>query len=79
MSLLLGLARNLVLIVLLGYGDAAVKLQRDWNVDAENLPFAHHIKGQALVSLVQKGLRYHHLSLTIDEVGAFTPLVPRHH
>ncbi|ETN37673.1 uncharacterized protein HMPREF1541_07296 [Cyphellophora europaea CBS 101466] len=52
-----------------GYGDAAVKLQRDWNVDAENLPFARHIKVQSLVSLVQKGLRYHHLSLTIDENG----------
>jgi WD40 repeat protein len=53
----------------LGYSEAAVKLQRDWRVDAENLPFAERIKGQALVTLVQKGLRYHHLSLTIDEVS----------
>ena len=62
--------------MLAGYGDAAVKLQRDWKVDAENLPFAHHIKGQALVSLVQKGLRYHHLSLTIDEVSRSSAPVP---
>ncbi|EXJ95058.1 hypothetical protein A1O1_00176 [Capronia coronata CBS 617.96] len=52
-----------------GYAEAAVKLQRDWRVNAESLPFAKSIKGQALVSLVQKGLRYHHLSLTIDENG----------
>ena len=54
----------------LGYGDAAVKLQRDWNVNAVALPFAKHIQGQALVKLVQKGLKYHHLQLTIDEVSA---------
>ena len=41
---------------------------RDWKVEAEELPFSKHVKGQALISLVQKGLRYHHLSLTIDEV-----------
>ncbi|KIV98226.1 hypothetical protein, variant 1 [Exophiala mesophila] len=52
-----------------GYGEAAVKLQRDWKVDAETLSFAKQIKGHALVSLVQKGLRYHYLSLTIDENG----------
>lgn len=61
---------------MLGYGEAAVKLQRDWKVDAESLPFAHNIKGQALVSLVQKGLRYHHLSLTIDEVCRSSLLLP---
>ncbi|RMZ77006.1 hypothetical protein DV738_g4573, partial [Chaetothyriales sp. CBS 135597] len=55
-----------------GYGEAAVKLQRDWNVDAEALPFAKHIQGQALVKLVQKGLKYHHLQLTIDENGRST-------
>lgn len=60
-----------------GYAEAAVKLQRDWKVDTESLPFAKHIKGQALVSLVQKGLRYHHLSLTVDENGQQTKtLVP---
>ena len=58
----------------LGYAEAAVKLQRDWRLGAEpeQLPFAKHIKGQALVSLVQKGLRYHHLSLTVDENGQQT-------
>jgi len=54
-----------------------VKLQRDWKVDTESLAFSKHIKGQALVSLVQKGLRYHHLSLTVDENGQQTKtLVP---
>jgi hypothetical protein len=62
-------AKVIVVLILPGYGEAAVKLQRDWNVDAEQLPFAHHIKGRALINLVQKGLRYHHLSLTIDEVS----------
>ena len=52
-----------------GYVDAATKLMRDWKVEPESLPFAKHVKGQALVSMVQKGLRYHHLSLTIDEVS----------
>lgn len=55
-----------------GYADVAVKLQRDWNLDAENLPFAKHVRSQALVSLVQKGLRYHHLSLTVDANGQRT-------
>ncbi|RMZ75391.1 hypothetical protein DV737_g5312, partial [Chaetothyriales sp. CBS 132003] len=57
----------MVILKQAGYGEAAVKLQRDWNVDAEALPFAKHIQGQALVKLVQKGLKYHHLQLTIDE------------
>ncbi|KAK5101732.1 hypothetical protein LTS08_004191 [Lithohypha guttulata] len=62
-----------------GYAEAAVKLQRDWKIDnePERLPFAKHIKGQALISLVQKGLRYHHLSLTVDENGQHSKnLVP---
>ena len=54
-----------------------MKLQRDWKVDTEALTFARHIKGRALVNLVQKGLRYHHLSLTFDENGQQTKtLVP---
>lgn len=54
-----------------------MKLQRDWKVDIDNLSFAKYIKGQALISLVQKGLRYHHLSLTVDENGQQTKsLVP---
>ncbi|KAH0843510.1 hypothetical protein FOPE_08551 [Fonsecaea pedrosoi] len=60
--------------ILIGYAEAAVKLQRDWNVNAESLPFAKCVQGHALVSLVQKGLRYHHLSLTIDEVFQPTQL-----
>lgn len=54
-----------------------MKLQRDWKVDTNNLSFSKYIKGQALISLVQKGLRYHHLSLTFDENGQQTKaLVP---
>ena len=34
-----------------------MKLQRDWKVDTGDLPFAKYIKGQALVSLVQKGTK----------------------
>lgn len=49
-----------------------MKLQRDWNIDPEGLPFAKHIKGKALINLVQKGLRYHHLSVTVDENGQQT-------
>ena len=47
-------------------------MQRDWKVDIDNLAFAKYVKGQALISLVQKGLRYHHLSLTVDENGQQT-------
>lgn len=54
-----------------------MKLQRDWNIDPEGLPFAKHIKGKALINLVQKGLRYHHLAVTFDENGRQTkPLLP---
>lgn len=51
-----------------GYAEAAVKLQRDWKVEPESLPFAKHVEGPALVNLVQKGLRYHHLSLQLKQV-----------
>jgi hypothetical protein len=50
-----------------GYGEAAVKLQRDWNLNPESLPFTKRIKSRALVSLVQQGLRYYHLAKTIDQ------------
>ena len=50
-----------------GYGEAAVTLQRDWNLDPKTLPFANRIKSRALVSLVQQGLRYFHLAATIDQ------------
>ncbi|KAH0544839.1 hypothetical protein FGG08_001068 [Glutinoglossum americanum] len=51
----------------LGYGEAAVRLQRDWNLDPQSLPFASHVRAQALVSLVQKGLLYHELEQTVDQ------------
>ena len=50
-----------------GYGEAAVKLQRDWNIVPQGLPFANRIKSRALISLVQQGLRYYHLAKTIDQ------------
>jgi hypothetical protein len=50
-----------------GYGEAAVKLQRDWNLDPQSLPFANRIKSRALVSLVQQGLRYYYLAKTLDQ------------
>ena len=78
-TILLGLAHEQMLkLKRAGYGDAAVKLQRDWNVNADGLPFAKHIQGQALVNLVQKGLKYHHLQLTIDE-ASHVMIVPRTH
>lgn len=56
-----------------------MKLQRDWRIpdsEPEQLPFAKNIKGHALVSLVQKGLRYHHSSLLLDDNGQQRTLVP---
>jgi hypothetical protein len=76
-EIILGLAPSYADDRYTGYADAATKLMRDWKVDAETLPFAKHVKGQALVSLVQKGLRYHHLSLTIDEVSFIHWWLPR--
>lgn len=52
-----------------GHGDAAVKLQRDWLLDPQTLPFAQHIKTHALVSLVQKGLQYHQIEQSLDQSG----------
>lgn len=49
----------------LGHGEAAVKLQRDWNPDPQSLPFARHIKTHALVSLVQKGLQYYEIEQSV--------------
>jgi hypothetical protein len=53
--------------LIVGYGEAAVKLQRDWNIVPQALPFANRIKSRALISLVQQGLRYYHLAKTIDQ------------
>ncbi|KAL2040938.1 hypothetical protein N7G274_006396 [Stereocaulon virgatum] len=52
-----------------GHGEAAVKLQRDWLQDPQSLPFAQRIKTHALVSLVQKGLRYHQIEHVLDQPG----------
>ena len=52
-----------------GFGDAAVKLQRDWLLEPQKLPFAQHIKTHALVSLLQKGLQYYQVEQSIDQVS----------
>lgn len=52
-----------------GHGEAAVKLQRDWNQDPQSLPFAQHIKTHALVLLVQKGLQYYEIEQSINQNG----------
>ncbi|PYH91512.1 WD40 repeat-like protein [Aspergillus ellipticus CBS 707.79] len=58
-----------------GHGEAALTLQRAWNLDPQSLPFAPYIKTHALVSLVQKGLQYYELEHSLDTDGnptAFT-------
>ena len=61
------LAVVLMVCVLAGYGEAAVRLQRDWKLQPESLPFASHVRSHALVSLVQKGLLYHEIEQAIDQ------------
>ncbi|KAF3490543.1 WD repeat protein [Arthroderma uncinatum] len=56
-----------------GHGEAAVMLQRAWNPDPQNLPFAPYIQSHALISLVQKGLQYHDLERSIDQNGNIIP------
>lgn len=46
-------------------------LQRAWNPNPQNLPFAPYIQSHALVSLVQKGLQYHDLERSVDQVSRF--------
>lgn len=48
-----------------GYGEAAVKLQRDWNLDPQSLSLAKHVKGRALIRLVQRGLEHYYLEQTV--------------
>jgi hypothetical protein len=43
-------------------------LQRAWLANPQTLPFAPHIKAHALVSLVQKGLQYHEIEQSLDQV-----------
>ncbi|EZG01080.1 hypothetical protein H106_08433 [Trichophyton rubrum CBS 735.88] len=59
-----------------GHGEAAVMLQRAWNPNPQNLPFAPYIQSHALVSLVQKGLQYHDLERSVDQNGNIIPEVP---
>ncbi|KAM5473167.1 hypothetical protein MferCBS49748_000977 [Microsporum ferrugineum] len=59
-----------------GHGEAAVMLQRAWNPNPQNLPFAPYIQSHALVSLVQKGLQYHDLERSVDQNGHIIPEAP---
>ncbi|MCJ1243942.1 hypothetical protein MMC30_001139 [Trapelia coarctata] len=52
-----------------GHGHTAARLQRDWGVDPQTLPFARHIGTHALISLVQKGLQYHEIEKSLDQYG----------
>ncbi|KAI9681364.1 MAG: hypothetical protein M1817_002647 [Caeruleum heppii] len=52
-----------------GFGDSAVKLQRDWTEHPQGLPFAQYVKTHALVQLVQKGLQYHEIEQRLDQTG----------
>ena len=55
-------------VVSTGHGEAAVKLQRDWMIDPQTLPFADNVKSHALVALVQKGLQYHEVERSLKDV-----------
>ena len=50
-----------------GHGQTAARLQRDWGLDPETLPFARHIRTHALISLVQKGLLYHEIEHSLNK------------
>ena len=56
------------MVKIVGHGEAAVKLQRDWIPDPQTLPFAQHIKTHALVVLVQKGLQYYEIEQSMIQV-----------
>ena len=51
-----------------GHGEAAVKLQRDWVLEPQLLPFADNVKAHALISLIQKGLQYHEIERSLKDV-----------
>jgi len=61
-----------------GHGEAAVKLQRDWNPDPQSLTIAPLVKTHALVSLVQKGLQYHEIEKSIISQARHSSLVCFH-
>ena len=51
-----------------GHGQTAARLQRDWGrPDPEMLSFAPNVPTRALVSLLQKGLRYHELESSLNQ------------
>ena len=57
-----------------GFADAAVKLQRDWLMDPESLPFAETITSHMLVTLIQKGLQLYELEEIVKVGDAFQSL-----
>lgn len=52
----------------IGHGDAALMLQRAWNHNPQDFPFASYIKPHALIVLIQKGLQYFELEQSLDQV-----------
>ncbi|PGG98042.1 hypothetical protein GX51_07016 [Blastomyces parvus] len=50
-----------------GHGDAALMLQRAWNHNPQDFPFASYIKPHALIVLIQKGLQYYDLEQSLDQ------------
>ena len=54
---------------IVGHGEAAAKLQRDWGIDPQTLTFASRIKSHALVALIQKGLQYHKAEQSLSQVS----------
>ena len=65
---------------MLGYGQAAVKLQQFWlqEKDPQSLPFAQRIDRRALVALVHKGLKYHQIEQLHSKVCLFQPFIEFH-
>ena len=53
---------------LVGFGEAAVKFQRDWLDNPQDLPFAPSVRTHALITLVQKGLQLCELESVVKEV-----------
>ncbi|EDN08727.1 predicted protein [Histoplasma mississippiense (nom. inval.)] len=56
------------------HGDAALMLQRAWNHNPQDFPFASYIKPHALIVLIQKGLQYFELEQSLDQAGNPLPL-----
>ena len=59
---------GIFLTTLQGHGQTAARLQRDWGQpDPETLSFAPKIPTRALVSLLQKGLRYQEIESSLEQ------------